>query len=167
MRQIASLVLVLSVLDSPLTASDGTSGNVSNDWIRLRQQATCEAMQDEYCLGRYGFTIRRDGTFQAGPSAQGRKAEGRITPAELQELETLMASVSPDAPPGEVSCTTGGVPGVKDQVDVTFTAGPALRIYDLGGSVGQLCYRGNRESAERLHQFLRKLLTQYYPIPFA
>jgi hypothetical protein len=147
-------------------ATDQAIGILSSNWLQVAEQTTCEAMQDEYCLGRYGFTIHRDGTFLAGPSGEGEKTEGRISSKEVQQLDALMQPISPDALASQMTCETGGLPGIKDQVDVTFVDESVVRIYDLGGSLGQLCYRGSRADIERLHNHLRMLMTRYYPIPF-
>jgi hypothetical protein len=158
--------LLFASLGNRMVVTDQALGAMSGNWLQVREQTTCEAMQDESCLGRYGFAIHRDGTFLAGPSGEGGNAEGRIKPRELQQLEALMRRILPDAPGGQIPCKIGGPPGIRDQLDVTFMGESVVRIYDLGGSVGKLCYRGSRHDVERLHQYVHKLMTRYYPIPF-
>jgi hypothetical protein len=156
----------LALIGNTQMAADRSIGISPRTWLRVREQMTCEAMRDEYCLGRYGFIIDREGKFLAGPSGEGKKAEGRMGSRETQQLEELMQPISPDAPASQMTCEAGGLPGIKDQVDVTFVGESIVRIYDLGGSPGQLCYRGNRTDVERLHDYLHVLMTRYYPIPF-
>lgn len=160
------LIGILTALAKPLALREPASGAPLPAWLEISERTTCEAMQDDYCLGRYGFTIKHDGTFLAGPSPQGSKVDGRVKSSELHRLRELVVQVSASATGGERICDPGGVPGVKDQIDVTFTAGHVVRAYDLGGSVGKVCYIGSWDNARRLQQYLRKLMTQYYPIPF-
>jgi hypothetical protein len=160
------LIGILAALGKPLALREEASDAALPVWLEISERTACEAMQDDYCLGRYGFTIQHDGRFVAGPSAQGSKVEGRVKSTELKRLGELVMQVSASTTHGERVCDPGGVPGIKDQVDVTFTAGQVVRAYDLGGSVGKLCYVGSWDNVSRLHQYLRKLMTQYYPLPF-
>jgi hypothetical protein len=160
------LIGILAALSKPLTSREEAPDAPLPAWLEISERTTCEAMQDDYCLGRYGFTIKHDGTFLAGPSPHGSKLDGRVKSSELHRLGELVVQVSASATNGERICDPGGVPGIKDQVDVTFKAGQVVRAYDLGGSVGKICYIGSWDNARRLHQYLRKLMTQYYPVPF-
>jgi hypothetical protein len=160
------LIGILTALGKPLALREDASGAPLPVWLEISERTTCEAMQDDHCLGRYGFTVKHDGTFLAGPSPHGRKVDGRVKSSELHRLGELVVQVSASATNGERICDPGGVPGIKDQVDVTFTIGQVVRAYDLGGSVGKICYVGSWDNARRLHQYLRKLMTQYYPVPF-
>jgi hypothetical protein len=160
------LIGIIAGLREPLAFNDGKPDMPSATWVEVREQTACEAMQDDYCLGRYGFTIKRDGTFIAGPSGQGGKAEGRIKPQELRRLGELIAQLSANHSPGERTCDPGGPPGIRDQVDITFPSGRVARAYDLGGSVGKICYIGVWEDVRKLHAYLHRLLNRYYPVPF-
>lgn len=145
---------------------DGVRDAAADDWVQVSERTRCEAMQDAYCLGRYGFTIHRDGTFLAGPSADGHEVEGRITAAELHQLEALMGPFSPRGLRAQPVCEPGGPPGILDQIDVMFRGDLIVRTYDLGGSVGQLCYRGDKHDIGRLYRHLQSLMARYYPVPF-
>jgi hypothetical protein len=142
------------------------SATASAAWLEVREQTACEAMQDGYCLGRYGFTIKHDGTFIAGPSGRGIKTEGRLERQELQRLREFIGQLSTMLPSEEKNCGPGGLPGIKDQMDITFSDGQVVRAYDLGGSVGKVCYIGARDRVHKLHEYLHKLMTRYYPVPF-
>ena len=157
---------IVSAFGKPLVSPDAPSIVPAAAWLKASERVACEAMQDDYCLGRYGFTINSDGTFVAGPSAEGRKIEGRIRRKELQQLGALIRRVPASASNEERRCFKGGLPGIKDQIDLAFANGWAVRIYDLGGSVGQLCYTGRWDNVHRLHRCLHKLMTRYYPVPF-
>jgi hypothetical protein len=135
-------------------------------WLETKEQTTCEAMQDDYCLGHFGFTIKLDGTFIAGPSSLGSKIEGRIKPRELQRLKELIEHLSRSLPRGERTCERGGLPGIKDQVDITLTTGFVARAYDLGGTIGKTCYLGTEIHSRQLHEYTRRLMKRYYLIPF-
>jgi hypothetical protein len=138
----------------------------SASWENVREQTTCEAMQDDYCLGRYGFTIKHSGTFIAGPSGRGSKVEDQIKLQELRRLRELIDRVSTGLSSAKKTCEPGALPGIKDQVDITFTGGTIVRVYDLGGSVGRLCYVGSWEQVRELHEYLHGLMARYYPLPF-
>lgn len=144
----------------------GTPSAMSAAWLEVREQTACEAMQDDYCLGRYGFTIKHDGTFIAGPSGRGRKAEGQLERRELRRLRKLIGQFSTTLSTGENNCASGALPGIKDHVDITFSGGEVVQMYDLGGSVGKVCYVGTLDQVRKLHEYLRMLMTRYYPVPF-
>jgi hypothetical protein len=165
----AALVWLLGTfvtLGEPLAICDAAAANPPPAWLEVREQTACEAMRDDDCLGRYGFAVEHDGTFVAGPSARGSKVEGRIKRQELRRLGELIGRLSSSLPSGEKTCEPGALPGIKDQVDVTLAGGSVTRAYDLGGSVGKICYPGARDHAHALHEYLRKLMTRYYPVPF-
>jgi hypothetical protein len=163
---VAWLLGIFLALGEPVAISDAAPATLSAAWLDVREQTACEAMQDDYCLGRYGFTIRQDGTFIAGPSAQGSKVEGRIARQELRRLRELIGRLSWGLSSGERICEPGSLPGIRDQVDITFADGSVARAYDLGGSVGKICHLGARDRARALHAYLRRLMTRYYPVPF-
>ena len=79
------LIGILVVSHEPSALCD-EAVSASGIWLEAKEQTACEAMQNDYCLGHFGFTIKRDGAFIAGPSTLGRKKEGRIKPHELQRL---------------------------------------------------------------------------------
>jgi hypothetical protein len=160
------LIDILTAFGKPLVSPDASSIVPAAAWLKVSERAACEAMQDDYCLGRYGFTINSDGTFVAGPSGEGLKTEGQIRQKELQQLGALIRQMPASASNEERSCNKGGLPGIKDQIDLTFASGSVVRIYDLGGSVGEIRYIGRWDNVNRLHRYLHKLMTQYYPVPF-
>jgi hypothetical protein len=148
-----------------LGAAAARSPTPAAPWLEVSERTACEAMQDKYCLGRYGFTIRHDGTFVAGGSGGRRAIEGKIASRELQRLGSLIRAAS-GAPLGrEPTCRKGGLPGIRDQVDLTLASGTVVRIYDLGASVGQICSVGNRDRVLQFHDYLHRLLSRYYPVP--
>jgi hypothetical protein len=152
-------VLVISLQAS--ATSNAASRQASRIWLEAKEQTTCEAMQADYCLGRYGFAIKQDGTFTAGPTDRGTKIEGRIEMAELQRLGELIGALSSE----RRSCEPGGLVGIKDQVDITFAVGSVVRLYDLGNR--RICYFDSKASAQEIHGYVRGLMTKYYPIPFS
>ena len=161
-----SLIGMLVAGSEPLAAPAGPALTPAAAWLEVSEHTACVAMQDEYCLGRYGFAIRRGGTFVAGGSDGGRTMEGKLALPELQKLDSLIRVAASSARGGERRCRKGGLPGIKDQVDLTFTDGTAIRLYDLGGQVGQACYVGNWDRVRPLHDYLRRLMSRYYPVPF-
>jgi hypothetical protein len=158
----AWLIGMVAAFGKPLVSPDTPAAA----WLQVTERVACEAMLDDYCLGRYGFTINNDGTFVAGPSSEGRKVEGRIREQELKQLGALIRQLLASASNEERTYNKGGLPGIKDQIDLTFGSGSAARIYDLGGSVGETHYIGRWDNVNRVQQYLRKLMTRYYPVPF-
>jgi hypothetical protein len=160
------LIGILATLGEPPVFREVALRTPSPPWVEISERTACEAMQDDYCLGRYGFTIKQDGAFLAGPSPPGRTVEGRLKSWELQQLAELIGQVSADATNQEKICGQGAVSGPKDQIDVTFADGHIVRAYDFGSRPGQVCYIGGRDNVRLLHEHLRTLMTQYYPVPF-
>jgi hypothetical protein len=159
------LIGMLAAGSKPLAAGAGPTLTPAA-WLEVSERTSCEAVQDEYCVGRYGFTIRHDGTVIAGGPGGGRTVEGKITLPELEKIDSLIRAASSSARGGERTCRKDGLPGIRDQVDLTFPDGKVLRICDLGGQVGQVCCVGNWDRVRQLHDYLRGLMRRYYPVPF-
>jgi hypothetical protein len=158
------LFTILVVSHQTLSFADVAILSTSPIWLEMREQTACEAMQDDYCLGRYGFAIKRDGTFIAGPSESGSKTQGRINSRELQRLGLLIQHLSQSLRSRERTCYPGGLVGIKDQVDITFTTG-IVRAYDIRNGI--TCYVGTETHARRLLDYMKRLMRRYYPIPFS
>jgi hypothetical protein len=160
------MVILLVVIGEPLASRKVVADEQTSFWLEVREQTACEAMQDDYCLGRYGFTIKRDGRFFAGQSSYGGKAEGRIKSPELRRLGRLIGQLDSDPSRLKNICIPGGVPGIKDQVDVTFRDGAVGRVYDIGSNAGKICHLDTWGHIQEIHAYLRKLMTRYNPVPF-
>ncbi len=158
--------ILMMLAGEPLATWGPAASPSSASWLSLREETRCEAMLDDYCLGRYGFTVNDDGSFIAGPSPRGTRTGGRITPQELKRLRELIAQFSATISTESRACEPEGLPGIKDQVEITFSDGRVVLIYDLGGRIGQACYVGSRDRVRDLHQYLHGLLAEYYPVPF-
>jgi hypothetical protein len=157
---------ILIALGEPVAFNDAVSGLAPAVWLEVKEQTACEAMHNDYCLGFYGFAIKHDGTFTAGPSDRGIKAQGQIEPQELQQLKELIGQLLPSLSAGERHCDAGGLPGIRDQLDIALADGQVARVYDLGGSIGKVCYLGFWDYVRRFHEFLQTLMSRYYPVPF-
>jgi hypothetical protein len=158
---------LLAVSLGPLSVVSESSGmQPVATWMEVREQAACEAMRDDYCLGRYGFTIKANGRFTAGPSERGSKVEGSIEAAELQRIGSLVGDFAPELAHAQRTCMPRGVPGIRDQLDITFSDGTVVRAYDLGGVPGKVCYVGAWDRVQVLHEYVRGLMSRYYPVPF-
>jgi hypothetical protein len=167
-RVLVMLVVVSTIsLGGETMAISGPLGSLSApSWHSVREQTTCEAMRDDYCFGRYGFTVTDDGSFIAGPSPSGNKAEGRIQPQKLQHLRELIVQLFATMSSEDKSWKLGGPPGIKDQLDITFSEGGVVRVYDRGSTIGKLYYVGSWERVRDLHEYFHELMAQYYPVPF-
>jgi hypothetical protein len=126
----------------------------------------CEAVREDFCPGRYGFTIRSDGAFLAGPSGRGIRVEGRIEQRELQHLGRLIDQLALAGSQRQQVNESNRVPGVRDQVDIALAGLPVTRLYDQDGTLGAIRYVGTWEAVRRFHHYLRMLLARYYPVPF-
>src|SRR5260221_13952401 len=78
------LIDILTAFGKPLVSPDALSIVPAAAWLKVSERVACEAMQDDYCLGRYGFTIDSDGTFVAGPPGGGGQSHGGATPKERE-----------------------------------------------------------------------------------
>jgi hypothetical protein len=154
------------MLPGLMALREAEAGGQPLQWLQVTQRKMCEAMQDDFCLGRYGFTIRNDGAFTAGPSGRGRTVEGRIKRQELDHLGKLIDQLSLAGSDRRRIGDPHGVPGVRDQADIIFAGLPVTRVYDQGGTPGEIRYLGTWDAVRRFHQYLSKLLTRYYPMPF-
>jgi hypothetical protein len=64
------------------------SGVLGSSWVQVREQTACEAMNPQYCVGRYGFTVHNDGTFLVGPADNGVSMAGGLSAAELAQISS-------------------------------------------------------------------------------
>jgi hypothetical protein len=160
------LIGMLVAGSEPLAAPAGPALPAASAWLEVRERTACEAMRDEYCVGRYGFAVERGGKFVAGGFGGSRTIEGTLALPDLHKLDSLIREAYSSARSGVQVCRQGGLPGIRDQVDLTFTDGRAIRLYDLGGQVGKVCCVGSWDRVRRLHDHLRRLMNRHYPVPF-
>jgi hypothetical protein len=137
----------------------------SGDWTQITEERRCEALPDGVCVGRYGFAIKPDGTFSAGPAPDGSKVAGRIAPDDLRRLARLINQILAQ-PVRARTCERAGMPGVKDYIDITPLGASPERLYDQGSNLAETCYAGSPEHVRALQEYTRDLMIRYYPIPF-
>jgi hypothetical protein len=129
-------------------------------------KTTCEAMSPAYCRGAYGFEITFDGAFTAGPSASGRRIEGRLDPASLTNLMRVTERVLADPDARETSCgPIHGIPGVSETVSIA-AAGRTLALRGATGVLDQRCVSGNVADLEALFAAAHQAMSRRYPSPF-
>jgi hypothetical protein len=143
----------------------GSSQPPAVDWKEVDEATTCEALNPASCVGAAGFRVSVDGSWTAGPSASGDMRRGTVTSEERVRLATDVLQISVGA--AQQCDSAGNVPGVSDIVDLTLTQQGPLRVYEKGTTPNQVCYRGGRDAAARLHDDLNALMLKYYPQPFA
>jgi hypothetical protein len=135
-------------------------------WVQVAEQTSCEALAPRYCVGGFGFTVESDGHFTVGPAENGARVTGSLSSDERLQLSADVAQVSAGLP-GNAECDAAAtVPGSRDQVDLLEARQVSVRVYDLGGTIGNVCYRGGRAQAARLHADMSALTAKYYPRPF-
>src|SRR5260221_13396823 len=107
------LIDILTAFGKPLVSPDALSIVPAAAWLKVSERVACEAMQDDYCLGRYGFTIDSDGTFVAGPPCGRRKGEGRITPKGVAQVGALVLPKPATPANGTTRCHKSSTSWVK------------------------------------------------------
>src|SRR2546427_743063 len=101
----------------PALLACGHSAETRGDWAQVKTERSCEALNPVYCLGLYGFTVRRDGGFTAGPSDQGVVVSGAVSADELGRLSSDVSALSASSLRGAPSCDPGHLgPGVAVSV---------------------------------------------------
>jgi hypothetical protein len=135
-------------------------------WAQVTEHTSCEALLRQYCAGAYGFSVQSDGRFTVGPAENGASLTGALTESERMQVSTDVAQVSSNLAASPQCDPAHSIPGSSDQVDLMDARQGSVRVYDLGGTPGNVCYRGGREQAARLHTDLATLLAKYYPHPF-
>jgi hypothetical protein len=129
-------------------------------------KTTCEAMSPGYCLGAYGFEITSEGAFTAGPSASGRRIEGRLDPASLTNLMRATERVLADPDARETPCgPIHGIPGVSETVSIA-AAGRTLALRGASGVLDPRCVSGNVADLEALFGAAHHAMSRHYPSPF-
>lgn len=147
-------------------AACGSPSAPDAGWEEVAEHTSCEALLPQYCGGAFGFAVHSDGRFTVGPADDGATRSGAVTEPERAQIAADVSQVlagltaSPQCEPAPA------IPGLNDQVDISDGSRGSLRVYDLGGTLGSLCYRGGRAEAVRLHSDLAALLARYYPRPF-
>jgi len=159
-RSVATSLAVL------VLAACGGPGAPDPGFVQVSERTTCEALQSRFCVGAFGFTVIGDGRFTVGPADDGSTRSGTLTGTELAGLTADAAQVSANLGASEQCDSVQGVPGVSDHIDLVDAGQGPVRVYDLGGTPGSVCYRGGRDAATRLHADLGGLLAKYYPRPF-
>lgn len=135
-------------------------------WAQVTEHTTCEALVAQYCTGAFGFTVHSDGHFTVGPAENGASLTGVLTELEWRQVSTDVAEVSSNLAASPQCDPAQTIPGITDQIDLMDPRQGSVRVYDLGGTIGNLCYRGGRQQAAKLHTDLGALTSKYYPRPF-
>jgi hypothetical protein len=138
----------------------------SGSWVLVKEQTTCEALASAYCVGAFGFTVQNDGRFTVGPADDGSTVNGALTASERAQVSSDASLVGADLTGSPQCDSTRSVAGVSDEVDLVDPRMGTVRVFDLGGTPGNTCYRGGRDHAIQLHNDLAALMSRYYPRPF-
>lgn len=85
------------------TVTDSTP-SVDDSWtLKLTSNCEQDGVAAENCVAYYGFTVQSNGVYKVGPGPQGQMREGKITDAELAELNTKLTVALTDEPPAPVT----------------------------------------------------------------
>ena len=144
----------------------GCSGTDSPDvtWTEVSERTGCEALNPQFCVGAYGFTVRSDGSYTVGPAGGGETLTGSVTGDERTRLSADAVAAAASITE-QTSCDrTALVPGVADRVDLVAVPAGTVPVYQV--NPGAICYRAAREASYTLHDDLAALMRKYYPRPF-
>jgi hypothetical protein len=129
-------------------------------------KTTCESVSPAYCQGAYGFEIASDGAFTAGPSASGRRLEGRLDPASLTNLARATERVLANPDARETPCgPIHGIPGVSETVSISV-GGRTLALRGASGALDPRCVSGNLMAFQALFRAAHEAMSRQYPSPF-
>src|SRR5437660_1088978 len=105
---------------SPLLLSAcGAVHVLAVDWRNVHEQTTCEALAPPSCVGAFGFTVRRDGTFVVGPAPDGSVVSGSIPASDLARINADVLALDGE---NQQCDSLPTIPGLSDTVDVALPA---------------------------------------------
>ncbi|HAR43115.1 MAG TPA: hypothetical protein DCS07_10890 [Bdellovibrionales bacterium] len=114
------------------------------------------------CDGADGFTIDSSGGYSI---SQGVSLAGKITHAELANIETAIAQVIAQDPLPSISCSkTAPLPGLSSYIlKLTFSSGveTVLQTQQFVAGGLEVCTAGNVDDAARLETEIAILVSKY------
>lgn len=122
-------------------------------------------MSPSFCQGYYGFKVMSNGAYQAGPSSSDLVRRGQISDQELTQLTIPAQAVAATSTQSQCEARIG-VPGSSDHVTLVQNTGASFLAYDWEGTLGKVCYQGERTSVLLLQDRLNTLMKKYYPAQF-
>jgi len=148
-------------------AQESGEQSEGSSWDSIYEQRKCEAMSDNFCPGFYGFRVDNNGHYAAGPNENGKTKKGRISPAELVDLNRYVNAWVSAFNVNDPDCDHARLmPGTHEQIEITRADNSVVRIYDEGSTAGNICYRGGRDNVNTLREVIHRLTDKYYPQPF-
>lgn len=165
-RRIGEEIAVRAGIGFALAIALGTGPASADDSWRVVVRAQCEAMAPGACLGAYGFEMKADGVFSAGPSPAGRSVGGRMDAKDHKALASAVARVLADPEAGEVACgPIRGVPGAGETVAISAN-GRDLVLRGGGGALDHRCVRGPVDTMDFIFRAAHRAMARGYPRPF-
>lgn len=125
-------------------------------------------MDEDLCLGAFGFRVYSDRTLVAGPPSGGGVVSGIIRGRELEILDRDVAGITPTDLNAPLVCRSDRViPGVDDKV-ILSNGQRHFVVYEENSVAlrGSDCASGDPVKAEKLHADLSAMMREYYPVPF-
>jgi hypothetical protein len=133
-------------------------------WVQVNEQTACEALAPSLCVGIYGFMVKSDGSFTVGPAPNGARITGTLTESERAQLSAYAVDVDAHVD-GVRLCESAFNPaGTADRLDLITRQHGVVRVFEA--LVGQNCTMGGLQPATRLHDYVKQLMSAYYPRPF-
>ena len=151
-------------------APNGGGGTVppsppSGSWLKMKNKTTCEAMQNEFCVGFFGLSVAYSGEYSVGPTPEGVMLNGQITPDELIKLRSeadLVASGNTQGPPACIPSSS--IPGLSDLVTLVLPDSSSVQVFSQSAS--SICFLNDVAADRQLQADLSSLTNKYYPRPF-
>ena len=161
MKTLTRLILLGTVLGLA-----GCSGTASPDvtWTEVSEHTACEALNPQFCVGAYGFTVRSDGTYTVGPGGGDETLTGSVTSDERTRLSADAVAATASITEQTICDPAALVPGLADRVDLVAAPAGIVPVYQV--NPGAICYRAARDASYALHDDLAVLMRKYYPRPF-
>lgn len=137
------------------------TGELDVDWQSVENQRITDMIDNDTCDMPFQFEVDAAGKFKAGPCTSGGSdvKSGQITSAELTELDRLATAVLASDVSVQNCIEEGTIVGSSTALQLDN--GQAYKVYRHDPL--ELCYRGEREISQALHQHASKLSEKYYP----
>jgi hypothetical protein len=130
----------------------------------LTLKSTCVDAAQDQCVGKYGFSVSADGTYQVGPGPQGQLRTGKVTDSELELIKAKVENSTAPAANGENH--EGDFAHVANDTVSLARSGTAARMLVRNEGPELTFTVQSTVDAHALHAAIRGLANGYYRLPF-
>jgi hypothetical protein len=144
----------------PPSVPDVPSEPDSSLWTQLKVHFVMDVRIPETCEFPWALTIKNDGSFNGGP-CHGQRITGNLTAQEKSELRNRADKVAENINAPQVCDETA--PITQEHHDMTLANRRTQRFFERNLETQKVCYKGGKENAQSLQDYLvNTLLTKYY-----